>query len=209
MFKVQPVMINFRRLISLIYPILVLTGCSTLPESNTSVEWQAHQQKLVSIAQYQTAGKLGYISPEQRQSLNFQWKRSPESSQLRLTTFIGQTVLNLSLEPQGAVVKTYDGQTLSHASADVLLEQLTGLTLPVEQLQDWLLGNPTSADDFQLSDNNTLSSLNKLVGQQPWQLQYLSFQDVEYKGELLPLPKKIKLIHRDTSINLVITKWIL
>ncbi|MGF1719762.1 lipoprotein insertase outer membrane protein LolB [Vibrio kyushuensis] len=202
-------MINFRQLLSFVIPILFLAGCSTLPESQTSVEWQAHQVKLDSITQYQAAGKLGYISPEQRQSLNFQWKHSPEHGQLRMTTFIGQTVLNLTMTPTGAIVNTYDNQTLANPSADVLIEQLTGLTIPVEQLQDWLLGNPTSADEFQLSENNTLSYLTKRVGNQQWQLQYLSYQDVEYLGDTLPLPNKIKLIHQDTSINLVITKWTL
>ncbi|WGV99585.1 lipoprotein insertase outer membrane protein LolB [Vibrio sp. YMD68] len=202
-------MIIFRRLISIVLPILLLAGCSTLPESQTSVEWQAHLDKLRSITQYQTTGKLGYISPEQRQSLNFQWKHTPELEQLRLTTFIGQTVLNLSITESGSVVNTYDNQTLSHPSADVLIEQLTGLTIPIEQLEDWLLGNPTLADTYQLNDNNTLSILQKTVGQQQWQLQFLSYQDVEYQGSALPLPRKIKLIHQDTRINLVIANWIL
>ena len=202
-------MINFRRLLPFALCFFFLSGCSTLPESQTSVEWQAHQLKLESITQYQSVGKLGYIAPEQRQSLNFQWKHNPDASQLRLSTFIGQTVLNLSVTSSGATVETYDGQNLSHVSADVLIEQLTGLTIPIEHLQDWLLGNPTSADNFQLSENNTLSSLTKLVGQQPWELQYLSFQDIEYMGAPLPLPQKIKLIHQDTVINLVINKWTL
>ncbi|OEF09020.1 lipoprotein insertase outer membrane protein LolB [Vibrio genomosp. F10] len=202
-------MIIFRRLISFIFTVLLLAGCSTLPESQTSVEWQAHLDKLRSITQYKTIGKLGYISPEQRQSLNFQWKHTPVLEQLRLTTFIGQTVLNLSITESGSVVNTYDNQTLSHQSADVLIEQLTGLTIPIEQLEDWLLGNPTLADTYQLNDNNILSTLQKTVGQQQWRLQFLSYQDVEYQGSVLPLPRKIRLIHQDTSINLVIANWIL
>ncbi|MGC9460383.1 lipoprotein insertase outer membrane protein LolB [Vibrio genomosp. F10] len=202
-------MIIFRRLISFIFTVLLLAGCSTLPESQTSVEWQAHLDKLRSITQYKTIGKLGYISPEQRQSLNFQWKHTPVLEQLRLTTFIGQTVLNLSITESGSVVNTYDNQTLSHQSADVLIEQLTGLTIPIKQLEDWLLGNPTLADTYQLNDNNTLSTLQKTVGQQQWRLQFLSYQDVEYQGSVLPLPRKIRLIHQDTSINLVIANWIL
>ncbi|MGC9492817.1 lipoprotein insertase outer membrane protein LolB, partial [Vibrio genomosp. F10] len=47
------------------------------------------------------------------------------------------------------------------------------------------------------------------VGQQQWRLQFLSYQDVEYQGSVLPLPRKIRLIHQDTSINLVIANWIL
>ena len=38
------------------------------------------------------------------------WKHSPNQSQLRLTTFLGQTALNLTIDPSGAKVVTYDDQ---------------------------------------------------------------------------------------------------
>ncbi len=186
---------------------LLLSGCASIESSQTNVEWQTHQQRLASISQYQSSGKLGYISPEQRQSLNFRWQHAPQSSQLRLTTFLGQTALNLKITPTGAVVDTYDDKTYTSSNAESLIYQLTGLTIPVEQLHDWLLGRPTSADGYLLNETNTLATLRKEINGQTWQLDYLNYKDVLVDGVALPLPQKLKLKQQDTSINIVISKW--
>ncbi|MCW8334523.1 lipoprotein insertase outer membrane protein LolB [Vibrio paucivorans] len=197
------------RLISFLVAFLILSGCSSLPESQMSVEWQAHQDKLTSIETYKAVGKLGYISPLERQSLNFQWTHSQDRSQLRLTNFLGQTVLNLVITPQGAIVNTYDDQTFSDVSATQLVKRLTGLTIPVDQLQDWMLGMPTGSDSYELNVNNTLSTLNKTIANQDWQLEYLSYQDIDFNNSPLPLPQKMRLNQAETKINLVISKWTL
>lgn len=200
-------MTNFRPLWLLALNALVLSGCASFETSNTNVEWDAHQQRLDTITQYSSNGKLGYISPEQRQSLNFQWKHAQHSQQLRLTTFLGQTALNLKITPEGAVVETYDDDTYSSKDANTLIYQLTGLTIPVEYLNHWLLGDPTGADAYQLNDTNTVAALNKLIDGQLWQLEYIEYTDIQFSGVALPLPKKLKLKQQDIAINIVITKW--
>ncbi|MDA0146969.1 lipoprotein insertase outer membrane protein LolB [Vibrio sp. LaRot3] len=188
---------------------LTLLGCSSIQDSTLSVEWQAHQQRLDLISDYQAAGKLGYISPEQRESLNFHWQHNRDESQLRLTTFLGQTVLNMQITPQGASVETYDDQSFTDISADKLIYRLTGLSIPVEQLNDWLLGKPTNADQYTLNESQTLASLIKQVKGQVWQIEYLSYQDVTFLGSSLPVPHKLKLKQGSTTINIVLSKWIL
>lgn len=202
-------MIKIRQLIPLLLATLLFAGCTSVPDSITSVEWQSHQQKLASIDNYLVTGKLGYISPEQRESLNFQWRHSAAQSQLRLTTFLGQTVLNLSISPQGARVETYDAQVFTDPSADALVYRLTGLVIPVEQLQNWLLGNPTNADHYLLNDTNTLASLEKQVSWQNWHLDYLSYRDEPLSQQIVPLPSKMKLKQGDTTLNIVVSKWVL
>ncbi len=205
--KIPAMMTNFRPLWICMLSAVVLSGCASIETSTTNVEWQTHQQRLASISEYQSNGKLGYISPEQRQSLNFQWQHAPKASHLRMTTFLGQTALNMKITPSGASVETYDGQKLSSPNADALIYQLTGLTIPVEQLNDWLLGKPTEADGYQLNDTNTLATLNKQMNGQLWQLEYLNYKDVQLDGVVLPLPQKMKLKQDKTSINIVISKW--
>ncbi|CAM3116433.1 lipoprotein insertase outer membrane protein LolB [Vibrio neptunius] len=205
--KLSAMAAYFRPLLIFLLSGLILSGCTTLNTSKTNVEWQTHQQRLDSILQYQSSGKLGYISPQQRQSLNFHWKHSPEASQLRLTTFIGQTALNLKSTPIGASVETYEDQTYTSHDAQSLIYRLTGLTLPVEQLNNWFLGSPIDADTYRLNDTNTLASLTKQVNGQIWQLDYLNYQDIQYQGSVLPLPQKLKLKQGDISINIVISKW--
>lgn len=182
-------MTNFRPLWILALNVLILSGCATVEPSTTNVEWDTHQQRLDTITQYSSNGKLGYIAPDQRQSLNFQWKHSPLTKQLRLTTFLGQTALNLNITPQGAMVETYDNGTYSSKDADSLIYQLTGLTIPVDQLSNWLLGDPTGADAYQLNDTNTVATLNKSIDGQLWQLEYIEYTDIQYSGVALPLPK--------------------
>lgn len=208
-------MTRANRLILTLLTLLTLFGCTNLPSTRVeSVGWQQHQQQLQTIREYQASGKLGYISPQQRQSLNFYWQKNADHSQLRLSTFLGQTVLNLSISPHGAQVKTYDDQIIDAQNADALVYELTGLSIPIEQLQDWLLGLPTEADGFQLNQNNLLASLDKQLGLSRWHLEYLNYQAYPFvstsaSSTSVPLPAKLKLTQDQISLNLVISKWTL
>lgn len=197
------------KLTTILFSFILLSGCSSIQDSFTNVEWQAHQQRLALISDYKASGKLGYISPQQRESLSFYWQNAQHNSELRLSTFLGQTVLNMQITPALATVRTYEDETYSDVSADHLIARLTGLNLPVEQLNDWLLGKPTNADEFTVNDTQTLATLTKEINGQTWQLIYSSYQDVPFLGSDLPVPYKLKLKQNDTTINLVISKWTL
>ncbi|MCG9555603.1 lipoprotein insertase outer membrane protein LolB [Vibrio sp. Isolate31] len=208
------------KIASLIFMTIIMVGCSSIPEQPTSVEWQSHQDRLLKIENYQAAGKLAYISPEQRQSLNFIWKHSPSQSQLRLTTFLGQTVLNLTIESSGAKVVTYDDQVFTHASASVLVEQLTGLQIPIDHLPQWFLGIPDQADCYQLNSTNTLESLSKQVSNQLWTLSFANYRNTELPNQQLsegtdaatqsiPLPTRLSFKQDQNKINIVVSKWTL
>ncbi|WP_192890103.1 lipoprotein insertase outer membrane protein LolB [Vibrio bathopelagicus] len=213
-------MSKLRKITSLIFMTIIMVGCSSIPEQPTSVEWQSHQKRLLQIENYQASGKLAYISPEQRQSLNFIWKHSPNQSQLRLTTFLGQTALNLTIDSSGAKVVTYDDQVFTDASASVLVEQLTGLQIPIDHLPQWFLGIPDQADSYQLSATNTLESLSKQVSSQLWTLNFDNYRNTEIptkqlsdedntKVETIPLPTRLSFKQDENKINIVVSKWTL
>ena len=211
---------KLRKIASLIFITLIMVGCSSIPEQPISVEWQTHQSRLLQIENYQASGKLAYISPEQRQSLNFVWKHSPNQSQLRLTTFLGQTALNLTIDPSGAKVVTYDDQVFTHSSASILVEQLTGLKIPVDHLPQWFLGIPDQADSYQLNTTNTLESLTKQVSNQLWTLSFANYRNTEMPStlqsgenkanvDMIPLPTRLSFKQDQNKINIVVSKWTL
>lgn len=193
----------------LIIVLSVISGCSSLPKSSTNVKWQQQQAQLSSIKSYRATGKLNYISPEQRQSLYFQWKHSEDKSQLRLTTFLGQSVLNLVITPKKSTVTTYNDKVYTDANPSELVYRLTGLVLPVSQLQDWLLGKPTGADSYQLNPTNTVASIEKTVNGKEWQLNYQSYTDEKIAANTVPLPSKLSLKQGTTSLNITVSKWTL
>lgn len=199
-------MINcYKRVLILAFSAILLTACESLPDQPAfSVEWQSHQAQLRQLTHYQASGKLGFKSPTLKQSLNFIWQHTPQQSRLRLTTFLGQTVLNLTMSDQGAEVVDNEGKTYQDQDATLLVYRLTGLLIPVNYMQDWLKGLPTAADSFQLqAETDTLLSLNKQLGSENWQLNYQSYQPVNN----LALPYAMNLQQADTLVKIVISKW--
>ncbi|MGL6258134.1 lipoprotein insertase outer membrane protein LolB [Vibrio sp. WXL103] len=195
--------------LTLVVLITMLSACSSLPESQTSVEWQSHQQQLQAISRYQASGKLGYIGPDQRQSLNFFWRYEDGVSQLNLRTFLGQSVLNLRSDQNGTTLTTMDGERFEGRNGQQLIWQLTGLNIPVDALPDWLLGLPTNADSFILNEENTLESLDKLLNTQSWRLNYSAYSDASLASQTIPLPSRLSMNSDETKLNIVISKWVL
>lgn len=197
------------RLYALVLIALYLFGCSTLPEQATSVEWQSHQTRLNALSHYTVTGKLAYISPQERQSLNFFWSHKPNQTQIRLTTFLGKTVLSLDSDANGSVIKTYDGQTLKGKDINQLITRLTGLTIPIAQLQQWLVGLPGNSTKYQLNDLNTLATLTQPIDGLPWQLDYSRYGNINMGNNQPPLamPTQIKMQQQNTKITLVMSKW--
>lgn len=184
--------------------ITVLFGCETTYQPQPySVEYQTHQQKLSMLTQFRVSGKLGYIDPTQRQSLNFTWDQSPQSSQLRLSTFLGKTVLTLTIDDNGAFVTDMDGHRYFDQNADQLFYQLTGMRLPIVSMRDWIKGQPTQADNFAVSSNGTLTSLSQTNAEQIWTMDYLSYSDEQD----LILPNKMTLSRQQIKLNIVISRW--
>lgn len=189
--------------------IVLIAGCSSLPTTQTSVEWQQHQQRLNTIEHFKVAGKLGYISPAERQNLNFFWQYQPQQSQLRLTTFLGQTVMKLTITPEQATLIDYDGNRHEAKDVDQLMWQMTRLNIPVSSLPQWLLGLPQSDESYTLNSQNTLATLATQSTSQPWQAQYQQYTDVDGLEGTLPLPSRLTIRQADIKINVQINQWTL
>ncbi len=195
---------------SLITLIITLVGCSSAPQQSAqfSTNWQQHQQQLTALTHYKVSGKLGYKDGNHRQSLSFVLQQQDNSSDLRLLTFLGQTVLKLHMSSSGTLITDNQGQQHSGHDANRLIKQLTGLAIPVQQLPDWLKGLPTQADEYQLNDSHTLAQLTKNIDGMPWLLDYQSYQFYpQTQQPKLPMPQQLQLTHAQTELKIAINNW--
>lgn len=200
--------IMFPHFIRLPFVILIfslfLSACSSVPLTpQQSTHWDKHQAQLEAITEYKITGKIGYQSPEQRHSLNFQWTQKSDNSQLLLTTFLGQTVIKVTIDNGHTLIETGDGQTFEGSDPGRLMYSLTGLNLPIGYLNDWIKGLPTAADNFQLNELNTVEHLAKQIGQTNWHLRYNSYIE---KDNML-LPNSMKLTQLNTTIKIIASNW--
>lgn len=181
--------------------ILLLNACTTAPPPAT--EWDKHQHAVSAIHDYNAKGKVAFISPEQRISASFYWQQRGDNTRLQLTNFLGSTLLKLEMSPTGAKVTDNDGNDYYGTDATRLFYRLTGVELPVTALPFWIKGLPTSKDQFQLGEDNRLSTLSQKTGEQSWKVNYQS-----YHADTSPaLPNKVKINQNKQRVNLVVSDW--
>lgn len=201
--------LNLLRLLPLFS--LLLTACTlTKPSgpatSPTSVQWREHQQAVQQLEQYQTRGAFAYLSDQQKIYARFFWQQyTPERYRLLLTNLLGSTELELNV--QKSVVRLTDNQGKSYVGndPDEMLHKLTGMTIPLQNLRQWILGLPGDASDFTLDDQYRLSKLTYQQGELTWTVNY---QDYHTDGTP-QLPSRLELQQGDQRIKLKMDNWML
>lgn len=205
-------MLSSKRRLMRLLPLasLLLTACGlhTQPQnpgqSPTSLQWHQHQQAVEKITHYQTRGAFAWLSERQKVYARFNWQQSaPDRYRLLLTNPLGST--ELQLDQQGQVAQIVDNKGKRYVSNDAaqMISQLTGMTIPLSNLRQWMMGLPGEATDYQLDDQYRLREVNFSEEGKRWHVTYL-----DYHNEQNPqLPANIELQQGDQRIKLKMDSW--
>ncbi|MBQ4834524.1 outer membrane lipoprotein LolB [Pseudoalteromonas sp. MMG010] len=180
---------------------LFLSGCAQKTATQTVLyaDWKT---RLANQQTWHIKGKLAFISPDERQSANLNWQQFKNKNTLSLTSFIGIQVLALEQTPDQAHLK-FDGEEYKARDAQQLLQQLTGLTLPLNKAGDWLKGTSNSANLLvdELGRARSVSWLdNSAIN---WHIDYSNY--IQENG--FWLPTKLTLTHQKIKIKIQINNW--
>lgn len=187
--------------------LLLSSGCShfasqeQLSGSGQAGSWQEHKQQIAPIDAWQVSGKLGIRSEQESGSAVIFWLQRQDYFDIRLSGPLGQGSTRLTGR-QGAVSLEIGNRGTFHAhSAEALMQQQLGWSLPVENLLWWVRGLPAphSKSQVLLDDNSLLKQLK----QNQWTIDYLSYRTEND----LQLPERIKLSGAGLDITLVIKEW--
>ncbi|PIJ49963.1 lipoprotein localization factor LolB [Erwinia sp. OLTSP20] len=173
-------------------------------KSPDSPQWHQHQQALSQITHYQTRGSFAYISDQQKVYARFNWQQSaPDRYRLLLTNPLGST--ELQLDVQGKVVQLIDSKGKRYVSDDAskMITQLTGMTIPLDDLRQWIIGLPGDASDYTLDDKYQLRSVNYRHDGQNWQVVFNSYDQQQQPA----LPANLSLTQDDQRIKLRMDSW--
>ncbi|WP_318519680.1 lipoprotein insertase outer membrane protein LolB [Photobacterium leiognathi] len=193
---------RLRNLAFIAITFALLSGCAQTPKNTQKVDWETHQTQLKRLTDYQAKGVFGYLSPEQRVSLTFNWKNHNDEYQLLLTKMY-KTVLNLDAKPNSVTLVDPDGKTYHGTDATQLVQQLTSIQLPLSQMRDWLIGLPTGADTYQLNNNDQVAYLAKDINGQVWEMHYNTYND-----QSPSLPTQMVLNQGKLKIKIKISHWL-
>jgi outer membrane lipoprotein LolB len=157
---------RFSRFFGLFVAIYLIAGCAintpTTVINGNKIESLPAQAKVLN---YQ--GRLSLrIASEPPQSLyaGFSLNGDAQAGNLTLSSPLGNTVAQLAWTPQNAVLIA-NNETKEHPSASALIENITGATIPLSALFDWLAGKNTvtAGWEIDLSQMKTENANNDTV----------------------------------------------
>ncbi len=180
----------------------LLSGCAQQPTITHKADWSLHQAQLQQLTRYHAQGVFGYISPQQRVTLAFNWQNKADDYQLILTKMY-KTILKLDATPDTVTLTDPDGHTYHGTDAAQLVQQLTGISLPLQQMRDWLIGLPTGADHYQLNKNDQVAMLTKKIDGRTWEMHYSSYDNTKVPS----LPILMTLKQGQLTIKIKVSTW--
>ena len=187
--------------------LALLSGCAgltsheTLSGQGNPAQWQAHKAQASQLNGWQISGKVGIRSPRESGSATLFWLQRQDYFDIRLAGPMGRGAARLTGRPGAVSLDAANQGQFQAESAEALLQQQLGWSLPVAHLFWWIRGLPAEDSKSRLILDSE-SRLAKLE-QDDWQVEYLSY--VEQNGYWLN--ERMKLHGAKLDITLVIKDW--
>ncbi len=192
----------------LIYCLIsILQSCASMSEQvlHTPADWQARLQQHNQINDWVIKARLGVQTETEGGSFDVFWQQAADAYDIRLIAPMGQGAVRINGDNGGVTISLADGQTEYSHDAEALFASMTGLSLPVNGLQDWLRGMPIAGEAIHNISWNEQGQLYKFE-QRGWRVEMNRYKNVaEYE-----LPHAFYLEREDRpemSVRLLIREW--
>jgi len=161
--------------------------------------WQANRDAWGALPEWQASGRFALRYGDTNEQGVLVWRQQGPRYTLLITSPWAQGGVQLEASPQGAQLRTEDGQLRYGDDADALLAQYVGWQLPVSALGYWLRALPQPNAHFQgrWDAHGRLTHLH----QHGWDIAYTRYDAGGTR------PTKLVLTRTDLEARLVIDEW--
>ncbi|WP_392565328.1 lipoprotein insertase outer membrane protein LolB [Utexia brackfieldae] len=168
--------------------------------------WQQHQRALSKIVSFKANGSLAYFSNKTKHYARFFFNQiSSTHYQLKLTTPVGGTVMELMVKPNFVELTDRNGEKYQGTDVEDLLLELTNMNIPLKSIHNWLLGLSNNPVQDKINQDGYLKEAEFSQNSEMWQLNIQSYNT----KEAIALPAQLQLTHKDDVIRLRINNWVL
>jgi outer membrane lipoprotein LolB len=201
--------------LSLLGLLLILGGCAPEPtrpatrqtpgEQQVDALREAHVQAVNQIVDWRVLGRFGVQTDDEGYHGRLDWRQRGALLDLILSGPFSSGGVRLRSTGDGGgdgiELSDSNGNTRRAGDADALLEQATGLQMPVAGLHYWVRGLPApgAVQQSRFDDLGRLSSLK----QGGWGIDYRVYTEVHG----LSLPRKVFLERDGLQVRLVVERW--
>lgn len=189
------------------FAVWAIAGCSqfaSLPDKQeTQAIWASQQQSLANYNSWDMHSRAVVRLESAAYNIGIRWQRDVENFMMLLEAPFGQGVFRI----ESTAGNTYrlrlpDGRVFENLTAEALLEDVIGWSLPISGLEYWIRGMPRPGSDY--SHRVTVDGRTRSITQDRWTINYLDyFEQPQYPR----LPRKVEVVNDTISVRLVIERW--
>ena len=187
--------------------IATLVACASISEQvlQSPVGWDERLRTHQQIDDWTIKARLGVQTETEGGSFDVFWQQQDGGYDIRLVAPMGQGAVQINGDGDGVLISLANGRTAYSDDPDDLFAEMTGLSLPVKGLQDWLRGMPIQDEPFRYISWNEHGQLYK-IEQEGWRVEMSRHQAIDgYE-----LPHKFYLEREDRpelSVRLLVREW--
>jgi len=195
------------RFVFLACTAVAIAGCSQFgglsDEQQAQERWAARQQALLDFESWDIHARAAIKLKGEAYNIGIRWQRQAENSMILLEAPFGQGVFRIESAAAGTYrLRLPDGRVSANRTAEALLDEMIGWSLPISGLEYWIRGipRPESVYTHHLDQEGRARSIN----QDQWVIDYLDY----FVGQEDPqLPRRIKLVGETVTLKLVVERW--
>jgi outer membrane lipoprotein LolB len=188
--------------------ILALSACSRfggLTEDSARQQlWAGQQQTAGEMTQWNLYARAALRLRGEAYNISLHWQReADERFEMLLEAPFGQGVLRIDAGGPGRYqLRLPDGRLIINSSAEALLDEVVGWSLPISGLDYWVRGIP----DPRTVSSHQLDSLGRArsIRQDGWDITYLDYFEDSSRPAL---PRRLSLANDRLTLKLVIERW--
>ena len=210
------------RLYCLLLINLWLLGCAApqhKPVVNEKINWQQQQQTLQQIKQWSINGRIAVQTAHDGGQADYSWQqRNTTDYSIRLQAPLGAGTTWINGSAQGVSLRTSSGDAVFDSDVDKLMLQVNGWPLTVSGLRYWVLGLPSSATAYSVSEW-AANGMPGVMLQDGWRIEFRKHKKVS--GILVPHKLFIRRVddkngnaigddennEEEVDVRLIIRQW--
>lgn len=183
--------------------ILLSAGCATtrIATPPPAPSWEQRLTSLQAIEQFDLEGRVAASDGHQGFSAGLRWRQRGASSTLDLSAPMGLGAAHVEQGPDGLVVTTSQGITLTKSAASEQLASTLGFEPPFGSLRYWVLG----ASDPEFPAQESIDDQQRLVHleQDGWRVECSDYAMIGAQW----LPRRLVVTRQSLHLTLVVHAW--
>jgi len=184
------------RLIGTLAAITLLAGCALQPPRHEDV---APVERIRALS-FDLEGRLAASDGERGANGRLRWAHRPQGDEWVVLSPLGQVVAHIVGTPDGAMLRTSDGQSLYAPDTTTLLPHILGVSAPAGHLADWIQAIP--AEGARVLETDAIGRPTR-IADSGWIIDYAEYANDDPQSH----PRRLNAKWGDARLRIVVDAW--